>query len=587
MPSPIRVLPLALGPARLGPPEVFCSFYALGCLAAYAKADRGGALREAFEFGQITPTMVPDAAALVGSLPLAEPAIVLLSCYVWNTPANLAVAREIRRRSPGSLVIAGGPHIPRNPDAAAKLLGTEPALDVLVRYEGEKTLAELLRVLAEGRVDAGGLHSASFTGVAGLTFRDHEGTVHRTPDRERVKDLETYPSPYLTGEFDHWIEGRHYMPTETNRGCPYGCTFCDWGAATLAKIHTMSLERVLGEIDFAAEKRLRVLGYCDANFGALPRDLEIVRHIVRVHEKTGFPAEVGYTNAKTANPRLGEIVKLLRDAGLVHAGQISMQTTDAGVLENVKRANIRTGDYEKTIAFYHANDIPAVSDMMIGLPGQTFATVKKDLQFFFDRRVRAVIFSTSVMPNAPMAEPEYRERFRIAVDADGFVESTYSFTKADYERMFELCITYKLFVKLGVLRYLLYFLQLEHGVRAMDFIERWMEVVPREPARYPRSAAVRAALLERDYRKELKDWLLLSWNDEQGRALLGDVPGFLAEIVDFFAREHGVSAEGSALEAILRAQAAVLPGPPGPARRVELPHDAAAWVQKLRGLPAL
>jgi hypothetical protein len=378
------------------------------------------------------------------------------------------------------------------------------------------------------------------------------------------------------------------VPFETNRGCPYGCTFCDWGAATLSKVKRVALERVLAEIDFAAAHRIQTIGFCDANFGILPRDLDIVRHIVATRERTGFPREVGYTNAKTAHPRLTEIVKVLRDAGLTAAAQISMQTTDEDVLRNVERANIKTAEYRKMIAFFHREDIPAVSDMMVGLPGQTFATCQRDLQFFFDHKVLAVIFATSVMPNAPMADEAYRDRFRIVIGADGMVESTYSFTREEYARMFELCLAYKLFVKVGLLKYLLYFLQLEHGVPAMDLIARWLAVTEAQPERYPLSARVRGELLGRDYRGGRKDWLVLAWTDAQARFLFDDFEAFQREVLAFAAREHGVHAAGPALEAVLLANRSVLPrvGRALPAR-VPLAHDVPGYFAELRRLPSV
>ena len=57
---------------------------------------------------------------------------------------------------------------------------------------------------------------------------------------------------------------------------------------------------------------------------------------------------------------------------------------------------------------------------MLGLPGQTFKSYKKELQFCFDHKVLAVIVATSVMPNAPMADepcpPEVPDqRGRVAI----------------------------------------------------------------------------------------------------------------------------------------------------------------------------
>jgi radical SAM superfamily enzyme YgiQ (UPF0313 family) len=582
----IAVHPVSLGPDQLGSSEIFSAFYPLGCLTAYAKAHEEGALAKTFAFGRITPTQAREVPAVLDALPSA-PGVFLLSSYVWNHAVNMAFAEQVKRRSPRSLVVVGGPHVPRMPEPARRFFAAHPYVDVAARHEGEVTLASVLHAIAHAHAGPDDLRQVDLSGVDGLIFRRGSDLV-RTPDRTRPANLADHPSPYTTGEFDHWIADKLYVPLETNRGCPYGCTFCDWGAATLSKVIRMSLERVFGEIEFAARHRIHTIGFCDANFGILPRDLDIVRHIVATKERTGYPREVGYTNAKTANPRLGEIVKTLREAGLTGAAQISMQTTDEQVLENVERANIRTSEYQKLIAFFHREDIPAVSDMMVGLPGQTFETCKKDLQFFFDHKVLAVIFATSVMPNAPMADQAYRDRFAISIGADGMVESTYSFTREEYQRMFELCLAYKLFVKLGVLRYLLYFVQIERGVPAMEFVARWLDAVVEHPERYPISHRVRRDLLGRDYQGGRKDWLTLVWNDEQAAFLFDDMEAFQREIVGFFAREHGVRLDGSDVDAILAANREVLPhkGKTLPAR-VPLAHDVVGYFDDLRRLPSV
>jgi hypothetical protein len=384
------------------------------------------------------------------------------------------------------------------------------------------------------------------------------------------------------------LQERRYIPLETNRGCPYGCTFCDWGAATLSKITRFTLERVFGEIELAAKRRIHTVGFCDANFGVFPRDLEIIRFIVETSSKYGYPRDVGFTNAKSAKGTLLEIAKVLRDAGLNTAAQISMQTTDETVLKNVERANIKTTEYRKMIAFLHREDIPAASDMMVGLPGQTFETCKKDLQFFFDHKVIATIFATSVMPNAPMADPAYQERFRIVVDDDGMVESTYSFTREEYQRMFSLCLGYKLFVKLGLLKYVLYYTQIEHGLPAMDFVARWLEKSETEPDRYPLSSRIRREMIGGGYRGGKKDWLILGWMDEQAAFLFDDPEAFHREIRSFLEAEHGVSLDGPVAEAVFAANREVLPrkGRALPSE-VQLSHDVPGYFSEIRALPSL
>jgi radical SAM superfamily enzyme YgiQ (UPF0313 family) len=584
--SKIHVHPVSLGPNRTQHIEIFTAFYSLGCLAAYAKAHEGGRLRESFDFSAITPRPEWDVPAMFDELP-QEPGIYLLSSYVWNYAENMRFAEELKRRRPGSIVIVGGPHVPRAQAACEQFFAHYPAVDIAVRHEGEVTLAELLSQVARSGVDPQDLSRVDFSSVDGLTFRSN-GSLVRTPDRSRTMELETFPSPYLTGEFDHWIDDKVYLPLETNRGCPYGCTFCDWGAATLSKIGRMSMERVLGEVEFAARHRAHTIGFCDANFGILQRDVDIVRFIVEMKEKYGYPKEVGYTNAKTASSRLLDVIKLLRDAGLTSTAQISMQTTDEQVLENVERKNIKMAEYRKMIAFFHQEEIPAVSDIMLGLPGQTPETCKKDLQFCFDHKVRAVIFATSVMPNAPMAVPAYQDKFKLVVGNDGFVESTYSFTREQYAEMFDLCIGYKFFLKLGLLRYFLYVAQIDHGLKAMDFIAHWLKKTATDDCAYPISRRIRRELFDRDYRGGMKDWLVLVWSDQQASFLFDNVDAFHAEILEFIEKEHGIRLSGSDIEAVLTANREVMPrkGREVPAS-ISLSHDVPGYFAYLRRLPRI
>ncbi|HZP47246.1 MAG TPA: radical SAM protein [Vicinamibacterales bacterium] len=581
----IPVYPVSLG--RDGAPlEWWSSFYALGCLTAYAKQHRDGELNERFDFGRITPRAASDIPAMLDQLP-AGPGIFLLSMYVWNHDINLEFARGVKQRRPGSLVIVGGPHVPRAAAACDTYFAKHAAVDVTVRHEGEVTLAELLRAIGHAGLDVEDFQRADLSTVEGLTFRRGDQLV-RTPDRARTMDLAIYPSPYTTGEFDHWIDGRQYLPIETNRGCPYGCTFCDWGAATLAKIARMSMDRVLAELEFAARHQIGIIGFCDANFGILPRDVDIARFVVEMKERYGFPREIGYTNAKTASPRLLDIIKILSDGGLISSGQISMQTTDEQVLENVERSNIKMSEYRKMITFFHKEDIPAVSDLMLGLPGQTFESCKADLQFCFDHKVLPMIFATSVMPNAPIADEAYQRKFQITVGADGFVESTYSFTREEYARMFDLCLAYKLFVKVGLLKYLLYFVQIEHGVRATDFLERWLAQTEEHPELYPMSARIRRELLQRERSGGLKDWLSIVWADNQAQFLFDAMDDFHREILGFFEREHGVRLGGTDVAAILTTTREVMPkkGRALPASGT-VDHDVAAYFHELRQLPSL
>src|SRR5690606_21738301 len=134
----------------------------------------------------------------------------------------------------------------------------------------------------------------------------------------------------------------------------------------------------------------------------------------------------------------------------------------------------RTSSFEEMMTFFHQERIPMASDLMIGLPGQTPASFAADLQFCFDWKVSAHGNYTSLMPNAPMAEENYLRQHEIQVDERSMVIATSTFAQEDMDEMKRLYSAYQFFVRLGVFRYGLYYLQLEQGIPAITFLQDWL-----------------------------------------------------------------------------------------------------------------
>src|SRR5262249_46756704 len=152
-----------------------------------------------------------------------------------------------------------------------------PHVDIAVHGEGEATFVHLLEAL-RGAVGDGPPDLSPLAEVPGLTYRDGDRVVQTEP-RDRIADLDTIPSPVLTGLYDGFIPAGSSgaVILETNRGCPYGCTFCDWGSATLSRVRKFDMDRIFAELDWAAEHHLETVGIADANFGIFERDVEIAQ----------------------------------------------------------------------------------------------------------------------------------------------------------------------------------------------------------------------------------------------------------------------------------------------------------------------
>jgi radical SAM superfamily enzyme YgiQ (UPF0313 family) len=554
--SPAVVAPAA-EPRRIGVHAVWQRkvgpALSVGVLTASARRWQGGALGERFAIHR------PEAPEELLAALEAEggPAVLLCSNYLWSIDHNLDVARRAKARCPDLLVIHGGPSTPKYPGDAERFL-TEHAgvADVLVRGEGEVTLCLLLEALTDD------LGLAGLETVPGLTFRHPtDGRVVRTPDPERIADLDTIPSPYLTGEFDHidpsaWVTA---VSVETNRGCPYGCTFCDWGSATLSRIRKFEVDRVLGEIEWAAARGIGGIQICDANFGIMARDVEIAEGLAEIRRRHGCPHGVGLTPPKNTTKHVTRILDALLDSGCLVSTAISLQSVDAGVLDAVQRSNISTDNYLALAADLRRRGQPLTGDVLIGIPGQTYATYKADLQFFVDHEIMARTWAVKVLPNAPMNDPEYRERWRIETDDTGLVVSTSTFDRDDLRAMLRLRKVEVIAYRLGVIRQLGRFLQWDHGVAMTDLLDHLIEVTTTTPERFP-----------------LLTWVL-EYFDLHPTVAVG-WHSFEAELRRLLTEDYDLDPTTTDLDTVLRLQTHLLPAPERtfPAT-ITLDHDYLAY----------
>ena len=534
--------------SEFGPP------LSLGMLTAAARTHRDGALESSFEIRR------PEEAASV----LAElserggPVILLCSDYVWSVELNLALAREASTLESRLLVIHGGPSAPKYEADALRFMDEHrDVAHILVRGEGEDTLPEILENIAW---EATGWDLDRLSTVAGLSFRDAEGNVRRTEDRDRIDDLDRLASPYLIGEFDHippeaWVICASF---ETNRGCPYGCTFCDWGSLTLARVRKFAMDRVRAEIDWAAHHGIRMWNLTDANFGIIARDVEVAEHIAASRTEHDLPDYLGFTVAKNTTRHLAQILDLLTASGLAAHTSLSLQTRDDETLAAVDRSNISTDHYVQLAAELRRRGIPLQGDLMLGLPGQTSSSYQEDLQFMIDHDITARTWLTQLLPNAPMNEPAHRRAHQIGVGPGNIVTHTSSFSLDDRNRMMRLRYAHTLFEHFGLLRHVFRFAQWEHGHRFMDLAAQLVDRCDRDPHAYP---VINWALRYFD----LYSVPPVGW------------PAFFAEARQFVTEELEIPST-SALDTVFAVQAFLMPEFRRPLPdRIELDHDYLAY----------
>lgn len=319
--------------------------YSAGCLWAYAQSFDD--IREHWQLERLHYQRTPVDQVIES---MDAPDLCAFSCYVWNERYNLALAEKVKQRWPRCVIVFGGPQTGGNHMQY-------DFIDCMVMSEGETAFVEILRRIRDGQeLDA----------------------VMRRP---RLEDLDI-PSPYLLGLFDPIVDNAppnvsFQTVIESNRGCPYACTYCDWGGLTYSKIKKFTMARLEAELAWIASKPISVVMLADANFGIFrERDMEIAR-LIRKHFDGSQVDYLNITFLKNSNRTVFEIT---REIGkIVKSVTLSMQTMNQATLRAIKRDNMKSNDLTEMLALSQEYDIPTYTDMILGMPEETLESWRDGL----------------------------------------------------------------------------------------------------------------------------------------------------------------------------------------------------------------
>jgi len=337
--------------------------YSAGVILSYALASEK--VKESWELDHLIWRREPIEEL---ALKLSTSDLVAFSTYVWNHRYNYKLARLVKTFNPQCTIVFGGPE-PAIEDP--KLFEKEPFMDLVIKMEGEITFRRILED-----------HGSDYTHIQGLLINSPTGLID-TGDPKRINDLDDVPSPYLTGIFDRVMAENPNViwnaTLETNRGCPYQCTFCDWGSLTYNKVKKFELQRVYDELDWIGE-HCGFVTITDANFGMfVERDNMIVDKLIEVQKRWGKLESFSMTWAKNQKNEVVGIVKKLIDES-PNFGQgltVSVQSMDNDVLENIKRRNLDQHKIDEIFALCDKNNIPVYTELILGLPGETVESWKE------------------------------------------------------------------------------------------------------------------------------------------------------------------------------------------------------------------
>jgi putative methyltransferase len=336
---------------------------------------------------------------------LDNPSVCAFSCYMWNWEYTKHIAQRIKETYPDCTILFGGPQITDRPEEE-KFFEKHPYVDTISLAEGEEAFTKMLE-----------------TKVAGEPLEK----IYELP---RLVDLDI-PSPYLDGTFDKIIADNPDViwngTLETNRGCPFACTFCDWGSLTYAKIKKFPIPKVIQELTWMAENKIDYVTIADANFGVFKdRDMEVTERLVELQNEYGYPKVVDATWYKNSSEDVLKIVKKFISSGLNRGITLSVQSMDMDVLEEIKRRNMEFSNLKEIFDICNKEQIPSYTELILGLPQETFESWCKGLCDVIEMGQHNAIESwlAQLLENAHMNTPgQHNEHQYDVINVKSYVSS--------------------------------------------------------------------------------------------------------------------------------------------------------------------
>jgi hypothetical protein len=352
-----------------------------------------------------------------------EPDVLLLSVFIYNMGEIDAIVEEVRARNSKVKIILGGPNV--NGRQVQDNFITWPNIDAVVYGDGEEAFLELVKRWELTSELSAGLNC----GIPG-----DDGFYKRF----RWEEHDSYPT-YAGIMFDEWqtaheeISTRYadggygrvgvIWPAETNRGCPYGCSFCDWSAGLHHKVTIKPMKAVKQDINAFTKIDNAVMFLNDANFFQIKRDEQILEYMnekrikYKVTSWSKLKKDKVYEYFIKNSDRVQEMVDEGYLAGQPGIGRVALQSIKKETLDAIHRPEIPWSDHKKLIQEYKEtrhHEITISAELINDLPLMTDYDYIWQYLELYEAGIEMVSFNNwEYLPNAPVNEDNYLNKWNL------------------------------------------------------------------------------------------------------------------------------------------------------------------------------
>jgi len=333
----------------------------------------------------------------------------------------LDCAREIKKRFPVPILM-GGSHVSAFPMSILR----DPAVDFIIRGEGERPLVEFVHALLAGM---------PLNHVPNLGYkRNGEPVMNAMEDPYPFHELPFADFSNLPKE-RYLYQGKPLCFITTTRGCPHRCTFCSVHATFGKKFQTRSPENILLEIRQRYEEGYRVFDFEDDNLSFHGDDFKGLLKLISA-EFNGVDLHLLAMNGISHESLDGEILQLMRLAGFSHLN-IALVSSSEEVLKRLHRPHT-LASFLEVVAQAQALGFKITSYQILGLPYETLDDMIQTLTILARLPVLIGVSVFYLTPGCSLAKefPELTEADMFKARSTAMAMETENFARDDIYTLF-------------------------------------------------------------------------------------------------------------------------------------------------------
>lgn len=288
-----------------------------------------------------------------------DPDILGFSSYIWNINFVERLTSDLKKAKEDLFIVWGGPEVSFD---SQEIMEKNPAVDLIIRGEGEETALRLLQALENKK---------PLDDILGITYRK-DGNIIKNLDRPLIQYLDTIPSPFI----DYQAPKGKMVYFEMTRGCPFKCAYCL--SSTTRGLRRFSTERIKADLLRLIDSGADTIKLVDRTFNANEKFSMEIMDFILANARPGMCFHMELMAHLISDDFLKFLEKM--PVGLFQF-EIGIQSANEKTLAAIDRVTDldRLAKVVRTIKSY--GNIHQHVDLIVGLPYEDMKSFKKSFNY--------------------------------------------------------------------------------------------------------------------------------------------------------------------------------------------------------------